>query len=275
MIYSLQPRDISIDTGQAKQREWHMDIAHSCSFKSYFDLLTSIDPAIEAEWNRTGAWKGVHLKAGQLVGHIGAQTLDFGVYDYGITLPGFVVPSHYDSEPWKVHTVDPFPYFPEGIRDALLQKMLRHVEPRAGKIDHDVDGRLVGNWFQRGTNGYKGLNPSRYWDGHRAFVPDAIDPSRWIFSAGNFSGEARSFALAGVDGNAPDPSVVSTETGLVKYQLVQAPGMTPSPPTGQLQTFGVVLVQMTGTRTLKCEAFPGKSASEVAGFTALAKMYER
>ncbi|MSQ40742.1 MAG: hypothetical protein EXR55_03600 [Dehalococcoidia bacterium] len=149
VIYSMQPRDINVDTGQARQREWRMDIAHSCTFTSYFDLLTSIAPVLEAEWNktqgrRTGPWQGIPIKAGQVVGRIGAQTLDFGVYDYEITLPGFIVPSHY-TEPWKVHTVDPFPYFPADIRDALRAKMFRQAEPRAGKIDYDVDGRLVGN----------------------------------------------------------------------------------------------------------------------------------
>ncbi len=299
LIYSMQPRDINVDTGQTRQREWRMDIAHSCSFTSYFDLLTSIDPALEAEWNktqggRTGPWKGIPIKAGQLVGRIGAQTLDFGVYDYDVTLPGFVVPSHY-SEPWKTHTVDPFPYFPQDIRDALLKKMLRQAEPRAGKIDHDLDGRLVGNWFQQGTNGYTGLNLSKYWDGHLAFVPDALDPTQWRFSIGNFSGAARQF---GIKGNTPDPRTVSVETGLVKYELTQSEYYARNDPTrrglgagggntggirpgddiasrNQDQVFGVVLVQMTGTRTLKCEAFSGKTAAEVDGFTAAAKTYER
>lgn len=38
---------------------------------------------------------------------------------------------------------------------------------------------------------------------------------------------------------------------------------------------GVALFQLTGTRTLKAEFFPGKTASQVTGFTANAKMYER
>ncbi len=294
VIYSLQPRDINVDTGQAKQREWRMDIAHSCTFTSYFDLLTSIDPALEAEWSKTlgpgrPGWNGIPIKAGQLVGRIGAQTLDFGVYDYEVTLPGLVVPSHY-TEPWKVHTVDPFPYFPKDVRDALLKKMLRQAEPRAGKIDYDVDGRLVGNWFQQGTNGYAGLDQRKYWDGHLALVPDGLDSTQWRFSIGNFSGDPRQF---GVKGNAPDPRAISVETGLVKYELTDNEHYARNDPTRHGlgtgcvrpgddiasrnlgQVLGVVLLQMTGTRTLKCEVFPGKSAAEVAGFTLAVKMYER
>jgi hypothetical protein len=41
------------------------------------------------------------------------------------------------------------------------------------------------------------------------------------------------------------------------------------------QVLGVALVQMTGPRTLRCEVFPGKTAVEVSGFTASAKVFER
>ncbi|MDA1280834.1 MAG: hypothetical protein O3B95_12505 [Chloroflexi bacterium] len=143
----------------------------------------------------------------------------FGVYDYESTLPGFIVPGHYDRESWKLHTVDPFPYFPEDIRTSLLSKMLRQAEPRAGKIDYDVDGTLSGNWFQQGTAGYGGVEPSKYWDGHLAIVPDALDPSQWRFSIGNFSGELGNARQFGIQGNSPDPLSVTAESGLIKYEL--------------------------------------------------------
>lgn len=46
-----------------------MDIAHTCTFTSYFDLLTSLDPVIEKVWSeteggRTGRWQGIPVKAG-------------------------------------------------------------------------------------------------------------------------------------------------------------------------------------------------------------------
>ncbi len=297
VIHTLQPRDVNVDTGQAKAREWRMDIAHTCTFISYFDLLTSLDPALEAEWNktqggRTGPWRGIPVKAGQVIGRIGAQTLDFGVNDYEVTLPGFIVPDHYKYESWKIHTVDPFPYFPQPTRDALLAKMLRTAEPRAGKIDLDVDGRLIGNWFQQGTNGYQGLVQQKYWDGHLAIVSDAYDPTQWRFSIGNFGGDARQL---GIKGNALDPGQVTVESGLLKLELTYYEYYASNDPTrrgfgsgagsiragdtvvsrnlDQLQ--GVALIQMTGPRTLRCEVFPGKTAAEVTGFTSAAKTYER
>ncbi|MQC24819.1 MAG: hypothetical protein DWG81_02600 [Chloroflexi bacterium] len=294
VIYKMQPRDVNVDTGQAKQREWRLDIAHTCSFVSYLDLLTSVDPALEAEWAKTEGgragqgWYGIPIKAGQLIGRIGAQTLDFGVYDYNVVLPGYIVPSHYDYEPWKVHTVDPFPYFPTAIRDSLLAKMLRKAEPRAGKIDHDVDGRAVGNWFQQGTNWYQGLVQQKYWDGHLALVPDTYDPTAWRFSIGNFGGNAKQL---GIKGNGPAPSGIGVESGLIRYELVlydyyaanepNRTGIVKMRPTDDIRSRdmgsvqGIALIQMTGPRTLKCEVFPGKTAAEVTGFTSAAKTYER
>jgi len=295
VIYRMQPRDINVDTGQTRAREWRLDIAHTCTFTSYFDLLTSVDPAIEAEWaktegGRTGRWNGIPLKAGQLVGHVGAQTLDFGVYDYTVTLDGLLVPEHYQREPWKVHTIDPFPYFPQDVRDQLLAKMLRQVEPRAGVIGHDVDGKLVGNWFEQGTNGYAGSDPQKYWDGHLAFARDTLDPTHWKFSIGDFDGPARQF---GIKGNSPNPREVSPETGLVRYELVDTilyaineptrqnlgpGGLRPGDDIGTRdgdQIRGAVLVQMDGPRMLRLQVFPGQTADSVAGFTSAAKLYER
>ena len=267
LIYALQPRDINVDANTAGEREWRMDIAHSCTFASYFDLITSLSPELEAIWAKWGAVPpdGIPIQAGQLVGWIGGQTLDFGVYDWEVVLPGFINPSRYDGEPWKIHTVDPFPYFPDDIREALLAKMERQVEPRAGKIDHDIDGRLVGNWFQQGTGGYQDPGDTwNYWDGHLAFVPDAIDPSVWWFSIGNYDGEADQFPLRG---DQPDPRDVSVNSGPITYVLTH--------PYNPGEEVGVVLVEMTADRIVNLEVFADQTVPEVAGFTDAMRIYER
>ncbi len=302
VIYNLQPRDINVDTGQSKEREWRMDIAHTCTFHSYFDLLTSLEPSILAEWEktqggRTARWSGIPVKSGQVVGRIGGQTLDFGVYDYETVLSGFVFPAHYDREVWKVHTVDPFPYFPPDIREIFLARNLRKVEPLAGKIDHDIDGRLAGNWFEQDTNWYAGIYPRRYWDGHLSVAPDHLDPTKWMFSIGRWPGEhdgsgAASYLVVNAD---PDPRSVMVSDSIVKYELgfrwycsvdeprrcgfqwdgtsqLYAQPMTENVPA---PIVGVVLLQMIDDRLLKIEVFPGKVASEVGNFTAAAKLYER
>ena len=57
--------------------------------------------------------------------------------------------------------------------------MARKSEPRAGRIDYDVDGTLSGNWFEVGSNFYEGIDRSKYWDGHFSLSLNDIDPNYW------------------------------------------------------------------------------------------------
>lgn len=258
----------------------------SCRLFYYYDLVTSLAPDIKVAFDDQGREIDLPVKAGQLIGKIGGQTLDFAVWDTDKPLTGFIVPEHYGAETWKVYTADPLDYYTDELKAQALSKYIRVAEPVSGKIDYDVDGRLIGNWFQQGTNGYKGVvgeGNGEYWVGHLAFAPDYIDPTHFIVSIGNWPGEASQFA---VKDNAPDPATVSQETGLVKYELAQINYRTPSgfwdrasivtPITvepGSI-TQGCMLVQLTGERTLKAQAFKGTACSSVAGFTD-AVVYER
>tara|TARA_Y100001960_G_scaffold164708_1_gene172939 strand:+ start:261 stop:2249 length:1989 start_codon:yes stop_codon:yes gene_type:complete len=302
VIYDLSPRDINVDTGEAKEREWRMDIAHTCTFHSYFDLLTSVHPDILEEWEPTqggenGPWDGIPIKSGQVVGRIGGQTLDFGVYDYEKVLTGFIYPEHYEREPWKIHTVDPFPYFPEEIREILLERNLRKVEPLSGKIDHDIDGTLSGNWFELNTNWYGGVNPSKYWSGHLSIAPDYIDPDVWIFATGYWPGATDGSGAADFLIVEPKikPDKVEVTDGIIKYDLghsiycfIDEPTNCMNRPDGSGRLFakhrkenvhssyeGVVLLQMLEDRLLKAEVFPGKTSDEIENFTSKATVYER
>jgi hypothetical protein len=162
------------------------------------------------------------------------------------------------------------------------------IGPRWGKIDYDIDGKLVGNWFRVGSGGYAGQTGMRegYWDGHLAVVYDGNDPGQIDISFGNYQGAPRQFAVIG---NAPDPAVVDISTGLVRYELGQI--QTYSETTGQpwsgkahvpdIRTRaagpaqGTVLMQLMATRSLKLEIFPGETAGQVAGFDSGAVMFER
>ena len=302
VIYDLSPRDINVDTGKDKEREWRMDIAHTCTFHSYFDLLTSLEPSILAEWEKTqggltGRWNGIPIKSGQVVGRIGGQTLDFGVYDYEKVLTGFIYPEHYDREPWKIHTVDPFPYFPQEIRKILLDRNLRKVEPFSGKIDHDIDGTLSGNWFELNTNWYAGVNPSKYWSGHLSIAPDSIDPNVWIFATGYWPGARDGSGAADYLIVDPEihPNKAKVTDGIIKYNLgdliyclLDEPDNCVSRPDGTTSLFGkhrtensrnsfegTVLLQILEDRLLKMEVFPGKTSDGIQDFTSNATLYER
>lgn len=275
-----------------KTDEWRLDIEHTCDLYSYFDLITSLDPVVAKEVADILTKQGskpvrIPIKAGQTVGRIGGQTLDFGVYDNTKQL-NFIVPEHYAREPWKIHTADPFPYFAEPLRSGLIARNQRKVEPIAGKIDYDIDGKLIGNWFKENTDGYNGINQQRYWDGHLALLYEHLDPSAIVVSIGDWGGASKQFTV-NINPQTPvlDPKTVGVDTGMVKYELVQfeytddgqpwdrrLPAKNPKVrPMEQAQ--GTILFQLIEPRKLKVETFPGKKASEVSGFTGQEIIYER
>ncbi|HSX35463.1 MAG TPA: hypothetical protein VLH84_00850 [Patescibacteria group bacterium] len=282
-IVSYSERTQKVDTGATQQGEFQLYFQHSCSFYTYYDLLTSLEPGLAKQIAASGG-KDLHIpvKSGQVIGRVGAQSLDTAVYNLDLTLKGFVNPDSYKTEAYKLHTDDFFKYFKNPALDEMLAKNPRKFTPYGGKIDYDIDGKLIGNWFQSGTNGYAGAgqqvadsNGQGYWSSHLAIVPNAITQGQIDISFGDYQGKATQFtAKAG----SPDPATVGTASGLTKYEYV--PYAFASTPTGGVSTpstqvVGTVLFQLTDTRTLKMEAFPGKTAAQVSGFTSAAKTYVR
>ena len=264
-----------------KHEKYRLIIMHSCDFYSIYNLLTSLSPEIEEKIGtiEPGESSGVTIpvKEGDILGKIGGQTLDLSLNYDAITLEGFIVPEHYLGESWKIHTVDPFDYFREPIKTELLAKDIRTAEPRGGKIDYDIDGKLVGNWFVEGSGGFPKEYITDSWKNHLSFVYDPIDPSHLIISIGNFSGEP---TQSGIKGNSPDPQNVNIDSGIIKYELVNSEYILAN--TGEswsriiyannIQAIsgesqkGVILVQMLSQRKIKVESFPNKTASEVSNF---------
>lgn len=294
VIYDISPRDISAETNKATPRDWRLDMGHTCTFASYFDLMTSVVPEIEQAWEKylkvdRGDWNGFQVQAGQLLGYVGGQSLDFGVYDWAIELPGLINPDAYAMrEPWKTHTVDPFQYFPSEISEALLAKMTRVVDPRAGKIDYDVEGTLSGNWFQEGTDWYNGINQMKYWEGHLSIAPHQIDPTLWRIGIGFLDVDDNNFIINGKQ----DPLLVSSSSGPVTYELQRYMVYIPAKPDRRWWSepymegdifgvkifpdfFGTVLVELQDERTLHLEVFKGKHREEIAGFTGESRTYQR
>ncbi len=255
--------------------DYRIIIDHSCTFYTIYihlNLLSSKLSAMVGDRGRTP----VTVEAGEVIGK--ARSFDFSVHNEDVRLKGFIVPEHYDGEAWKIHTVDPFDYFVEPLRSSLLEKDIRTAVPRGGKIDYDIDGKLMGNWFVKGSGGYSGKNHGEYgyWKNHLAFAPDGLDPSHLVASLGDFNGEAKQF---GIKGNVPDPAHVDVTSGLVKYELVSANYVDRN---GQFldgghftqgvivkngdAIEGVLVVQLVDGRTLKAEVFPGKKVADVSGF---------
>lgn len=265
------PRDSVTD-------EYQMYFEHSCTFYSYYDLLTSLAPEIEKEVGKLTGFesKGVRIpvKAGQLVGRIGGQTVDFAVWNFEKEPAYFVNPKSYEGDEDRFYLDDMFIHFEQPLRNQLLSYAKRTVEPRSGKVDYDIEGKLVGNWFREGSNGFQGTNSSerkasdRYWDGHLSVSYDFIDPTQIKFSIGNFEGKADQFSIKG---NTPDPATIGVESGLIKYELIST--TSPDSPPGAFK--GTVLLQLIQPAKLKLELFPGKPKDQINDFTDNSLVYER
>lgn len=283
-ITDIQPRTDNRGT------EYRFVFTISCTYFYYYDLVTELASDIKAIYDekQRGSFE-IKVSAGQEIGRIGGQTLDFAVWDTTKPLKHFVEPDSYKGESWKIYTVDPLDYYTAELKTKALAKYARFVEPRSGRIDYDIDGKLVGNWFKKDSGGYAGptgnTGPTSYWKGHLAIVPDYLDPTATMFSIGEWDGgEASQFVVPA----AIDPSTVGIETGLVKYELYQGTLTTPDgqafmgakPVEGiKMKPFqevrGCVLLQLIELRLLKLESFPKKNCSTISAFTDAASKYIR
>lgn len=304
-IATIQFRPDNTPSGQTsrsgKKGDYRLDIYYNCTFYSYYDLITSLSPELAAKvpTDTSKHWServNIPIKAGQEIGKIGGQTLDWAVYNAQAKLTGYISPELYAYEPWKIYTdYKSLDYFAEPYKSQFYGLLARKVEPRSGKIDYDVDGKLVGNWFLENSNGYGGNTGSnmQYWDGHLAIVPDYIDPDLWHFSIGKWTGKkvgnssdsAQQFGIA----PNPNPREVDVTTGAFNYELRETQmydgdtgqiWMATSPisnPKGRISgsVFGVARLQLLEARKLKVELFPEKTASQVSDFTSNAKIYVR
>jgi len=270
---------------------WWATIAHTCTFLSNYNLMTSLAPDIKAHvkmgsGNNWGDGPNIPVKAGQLIGYVGHQSLDYQVWDTTKTLKGFLYPTAYNNaEAWKINTVAPLDYFTDAVKAQILPKYMGSANPRDGKIDYDVDGEAVGTWFLQGTNGYAGgtaPGTPNYWAGHLSLAYYYLDPSAEVFSIGNYQGQPTQFAVK----NGVDWTKITPSSGVVKVELGSQSPVTAN---GQIwtgsfassvkltagSTQATALLQMTDKQDMKVEVFPGKTPAQVSGFDANAKLYNR
>lgn len=310
-VYSMA--DGNIVTISDHGTDHRIVIEHSCDLYSIYIHITELSQHVESqlEWRSpTHVSKGqsfsrVPVKKGQVIGHMhGRESFDLSVIDTRVTLDGFVNLGSYAGEFWKFRTVDPFDYWEDPFKQELLRKTFYlNEDSPGGRIDLDIDGKLSGNWFEKGTGGYSGLrtaNDPHGVRGHLSFARSILVPDTIWISFGSFgkSGNAQSF---GVNGNEPDPSDVGVVSGPVKFELKgldQGPG--PNVESGFKVTStgkwwngksypenrslvaiyrddpaGILLVEMLDTRTIKTEVFKNKNIDQVTKFTDKAKIYVR
>lgn len=292
--------------GYPPLKNYHVYLEHSCTFFTGFVHVTEFSEELLSESSElrsldndtSGQFKNmaprIPVKAGQNLGTawsfglLGMVTVDLNVKNRG-----YFKPESYKGENWRIHSVSPFDYFVEPLKSQILAKNPRTIEPRGGKIDFDIEGKLVGNWFLEGTGGFRdtsvepkqcGNFPCPYWEGHIAFVYDYVDPKQLRVSVGYQSGLSGRTPF-GVKGNGPDFKEIGVEDGLVKYELVglkdisRERGYITEDPIVEISDdtkfLGTMLVQVVDDNTIRVEIFPGKSISQVLAFTPSSRIYHR
>lgn len=296
-------------------------IEYSCQLYSIYIHVDELPEAIEAQLEWTGgedtskgrAYTRIPVKSGAVVGRESVgQSIDLSVVDTNVTLPGFVNLESYRGEFWKSHCVDPYDYWNGDFAQKLLDKtIIINEESPGGKIDYDVAGKLIGNWFEKNTGGYSGERSEGDFHGvkgHLAFVYSILVRDTLAVSFGSWENRgARRFF---VRGNAPDPATIGPGSGLVRYELTGAyqdkdrdgnccdSGFEVAstgerwygdtyPEGGELvatlreNPTGVVLVEMLDEQTIKVETFDmydgarPRSLEETSEFTDQFKIYTR
>jgi hypothetical protein len=219
----------------------------------YYLGHVALDPAVRP---------GQRVRAGEQIGTFSGRAfaLDLGVINEAVTRTGFVNPNRYPPD--MIHADSPLKYFAEPLRTTLYARVRRSGADKDGKIDYDVPGRLVGNWFVEGLDERESATPHA-WGRHLAFVRDVHDPSAVRIAVGGTLAVQGMFAI---EPGAMDPAVVTPQTGKVTYRLLD--------PRDLRRQRGLMIVRMVDDRRIRVQAFADAKRQE-ADFGGAAVFYVR
>lgn len=246
-------------------------LGHVGSFSSLvLDHLSSPEP---------GAFEEVTIpvKSGDIIGYVcSCSALDLGLHDESLEL-NFSYPEEYGFE--LRYAADPLNYYEDPLRTEFLNKVLREDEPRGGKVDYDVRGKIIGNWHLE-------IDPHVQFGDQLAIAYDHIHGSRISISDGyaRFV-ENISENIFWIKGNIPKPEDIGVGVQ-VKYEMIVPDRWKKiSDQVFELSDISNVdmespvvatyLLELVGTERLKVESFVGKTADEVSDFTGNERVYVR
>lgn len=235
-----------------------LEISHGGTVRSYVDHVGQLDPALTARLGNLPqgySFVSIPVAAGQRIGSAGGRAdtlaMDLGTYDTALTLEGFIHPDRYPTQ--TAHCTAPLSYYRDDLRAALYSYVRRTGADKDGKIDFDVPGKLVGNWFAEGAT-------HTDWTRHLSFVYDPNEPTEVRIALGGELGITGAYQIPPT---APRPETVGQPSGKVTYPLWLNGWQ-----------MGLLIVQVTGPEEIRVQAFPGSTATE-ANFTAEARTYTR
>lgn len=263
-----------IYTKWSNHPDYSVYIRHTNSFLTIFNHLSSINENI---LNRIGSqlkegYDGnkiyVPVQAGDTIGKTSADfiqsaALDMGSYDRNVL--SYIHPEKYPLP--MQHAISPLDNFTTDLKEFIFRKVKRISEPRGGKYDFDIPGRLSGNWFYEGTDGWTGS------DGHKnylSFAYDVYDPQYLRIS----TGERLGGGLYRIKNNAPDFKDISFSSGKIIFYLFSVREGDEFFGRALSQYIaGTLLVQMINEEKIKVELFDGEI--KFPTFTNNAKTYTR
>ena len=157
----------------------------------------------------------------------------------------------------------PYKYYPDPLKSQLYALVNRISADKDGKIDYDIKGGLIGNWFHESVTIAESNGPDA-WPKSISLAPDSYDPTQMIVACGGYIGVLGKFKASPTD---PDPSQVSVNTGKVVYHLNNYFNSgTPNP--------GIIIVQVLDNMRAKFEYF-AYPVSDSVQFDSLAQIYSR
>ena len=201
---------------------------------------------------------GSKVTAGQVVGISKGIAIDLGMTNEQLALSGFVNPQRYEGQ--TLHTDSPYKYFAEPLRSQLYALVRRNAVDKDGKIDYDIKGKLIGNWFHESVPVSESMMPTS-WPKNLAFCPDSNDPSEMRISIGGTISSPGKFKPSPED---PAFDQVSPASGKVAFHLNYT----------EWGYFGIMLCQLTDETHLKVEVFQN-AVGEDLDFTTNAMIYTR
>ena len=212
--------------------------------------------------------EGTRVLAGEQIGTTTGRcpSIDLGVYDLDVTLPGLIKPERYGD--MGAHAVSPYKYFTSALQAEYYSKVrLFQGVPvdKDGKIDYGVRGRLAGDWFHSSIANASSsvtMGPEG-WGKTVSFAKDWFDGKPRI----SIGGTITTPGVVAIDAGAPDPATVGGAQGLVVYE-------TSTIPDGGRIEAGWLLVQMTADDEIKIEYFAGAQPPPT-GFTTAAQKFVR
>lgn len=268
----MQNHNVPPELAGTAYDDYHFILQISKSVRVNYAHVSALNFSILPELEDLPADESTHIveivvNAEDILGWIGPHpAMDFSVTDYTLKL-NFLNPSRYPES--QLYAADIYNYFKEPQLSEMINIAARSAPPLGGKVDYDIKGKIIGNWFLPGTTEFI------QWSRQLAIVYDHIKSNRIFISDGSPMRDVGGFEGPGapdvwwVKGNSPAPETIGVGDGIIMYTLIYIGHIDDEFKAVQ----GVMLVEMIDENSMRLEVFKGSVFEDA--FTSEARVYER